>query len=64
MIVLLSSVVAFVRAFWGFISADGGSNPTPDRMARLVKTQPLFNDASLICTCDSGKASKLYYIAP
>jgi hypothetical protein len=64
MIILLSTVPAIVKGLWGFISADGGSNPQPNRIARLIETQPIMNQASLICTCDSGKVSKLYYLNP
>jgi hypothetical protein len=64
MIILLSTVPAFIKGFWGYISNDGGTNQTANRIASLVERQPLFNGATLICTCDSGKASNLYYVTP
>ena len=64
MIVLLSTIPAFIKGFWGYIANDGGTNQTPNRIASLVERNPLLNGASLICSCDSGKVSTLYYVTP
>ena len=50
-------------AFVSRVIADGGTAVSPSH------TQEAYNDAfpygpSLLCTCDAGKATKLYNIIP
>lgn len=43
---------------------DGGTLADPDHTEQVIEglfALGLLADASLVCTCDSGKADKLYY---
>lgn len=46
---------------------DSGTLADPDHTEEVIEdlfTLNLLQSASLVCTCDSGKVDKLYYISP
>jgi len=62
MIILLSSVAAVVKAFWGFVTNNGGVVLNQGRLPLLLKRQQTLYTSTLLSTCDSGKAGALYFI--
>lgn len=62
MIILLSSIASVVKAFWGYVSGQGGFIAFQGTLPLLFKSKPIVYDASLLCSCDTGKVSNLYYM--
>lgn len=62
MIILLSSIASVVKAFWGYVTSQGGFIADQGGLPLLFRQKPIVYDASLLCGCDAGKVSELYYM--
>jgi hypothetical protein len=63
---VLSPGAVLLTEFKAFVSGDSGTQASEGYTATVIQNLDR-NDllgASLICTCDSGKASTLYYMIP
>lgn len=62
----LSTLDPLFGNFASFVASDGGVVASPANASAVIdglRKVGLLTSASLVCTCDSGKADKLYYIA-
>jgi hypothetical protein len=63
----LSALDPLFGDFASFVASDGGNVSSPANATAVIdglRRVGLLNSASLVCTCDSGKADKLYYLTP
>lgn len=58
---------AILNEFEVYVRDDGGTDASPVHTGNVfnaLRTAGLFDSATLICPCTSGKESNLYYLTP
>lgn len=63
----LAPIDPLLSDFGAYVASDGGTMASTANTSRVIgslRNVGLLNNASLVCTCDSGKASNLYYLTP
>jgi hypothetical protein len=59
------SFIDLLYNFYAFVTADGGTSVSASHAQGVLNgLGQNLNNASLVCTCESGKEDKLYYLIP